>query len=311
VTGVARANDGLTPPLLRLATRGSTLALAQAGLAAAALRAHAEVRTEIVVIRTRGDVQPSTPVSELPGEGWFTSELENALLDGRADAAVHSAKDLPSTLASGLRVVAHLERGDPRDALVLRTEDGLAPIGGIEDLPQGATVGTSSPRREAWLHSLRPDLRIVAMRGNVDTRLRKLDDGEIDAMVLACAGLDRIGRGDRATVRLDPQTFVPAPAQGAVAIECREDADAGRLIAAADHPATTFAVVAERTVLDQLGGGCRLPLGAWARRQGDALVLTAALAPDGGGPVAIVDVAGDPASPRRLGAEAARRLREP
>jgi len=286
---------------LRLATRGSALARAQTELAAVALRAAGSTVVETVVIRTRGDRDQSTPAAQMEGEGWFTAELEAAVGDGRADAAVHSAKDLPTVLAPGLSVVAHLERADPRDALVSRHR------GGLDGLPEGATVGTSSPRREAFLRALRPDLRTVAVRGNVDTRLRKLADGETDALLLACAGLDRLGLGDRVSERLDPRRVVPAPGQGAVAIEALDGAPAAAVCSAADHGPTTAAVRAERSLLATLGGGCLLPIGAWARWEDGRLVVLGAVAgPDG---VRTAELSSDGDDPDTLGAAVAARLR--
>jgi hydroxymethylbilane synthase len=285
---------------LRLATRGSALARVQTELAAAALVAAGSAAVETVVITTRGDRDQSTPAAQMEGQGWFTSELEAAVRDGRADAAVHSAKDLPTILAPGLSVVAHLERADPRDALVSRH------AGGLDGLPEGATVGTSSPRREAFLHALRPDLRTVEVRGNVDTRLRKLAGGEADALLLACAGLDRLGMGDRISERLDPRRVVPAPGQGAVAIEAVDGTPAAAVCSAADHGATTAAVRAERSLLAGLGGGCLLPIGAWARWEDGQLVVLAAIAgPDG---VRTAELSGDGADPDALGAAVAARL---
>ena len=289
---------------LRLATRGSALALVQASLAAAALEGAGALQTTTVVIRTAGDRQPDITAEAMTGQGWFTSELEAALLDGRADCAVHSAKDLPSELAAGLVVAAHLERADPRDALVLRAGEGS----GLADLAAAARVGTSSPRRAAGLLAERPDLRVVSMRGNVDTRLRKLDEGEVDALVVACAGLDRLGRGLRATVRLDPRSFVPAPAQGALALEVRQGSEAERLVARVDHRPTTIAVQAERALLERLGGGCRLALGAWARLEMDMLVLSAAFADEPGSAVRFAEVAGDPCDPLALAGRVAAEL---
>jgi len=287
--------------VIRLATRGSLLARAQTALAEDALRRAGVDGIELVVVRTAGDRSPETPVEQLPGVGWFTGELENALQDGRADAAVHSAKDLPAELHEGLVVVANLERGDCRDALVSR--DGAT----LETLPEGATVGTGSPRRAAVLGVVRPGLRPIPIRGNVDTRLRKLDEGQVDALILACAGLDRLGLGARICQRLDPATFVPAPAQGAVALEVVAGTAAERLCARADHADTTAAVVAERAVLQGMGGGCRLPLGAWARVEAGRLRLRASLVE--AGTIHDVDVEGDPAEAASLGALAAERLR--
>jgi hydroxymethylbilane synthase len=287
----------VTGGALRLATRGSPLALAQAALAEAALRRQGVEEVETVVIRTQGDRAADTPVERLEGEGWFTVALEQALLDGRADVAVHSAKDLPNRLAPGLPVAAFLERADCRDGLVTRVGARL------DDLPEGARVGTSSARRAALLAGVRPDLRAVPIRGNVDTRLSKLDAGEVDAILVACAGLDRIGRSDRITMRLDPAVFVPAPCQGAIALQASAESSVAGVCGAADDPATRAAATAERAVLAALGGGCLLPLGAWARQEAGRLLLTAAL----GGDLAIrrAEGIGDPGAPAELGTRVA------
>lgn len=225
------------------------------------------------MIRSSGDRDQTTPVDQMTGQGWFTAELEQALLDGRADLAVHSAKDLPTVLAPGLRVGAHLSRADPRDALVLRD-------GSLADLPIGATVGSSSARRAGLLGALRADLRSVPLRGNVDTRLAKLDAGWVDALLLACAGLDRLGLGHRASLRLDPRVVVPAPAQGVIAIEVVEGTAAAAAVERLDDPDSAHAVSVERAVLSGLGGGCLLPLGVWCRRD-EGWVVSAALAVEG------------------------------
>lgn len=311
MTAIHPSNPAPPPPaaaILRLATRGSALARTQAELAASALAGAGGGPTEMLVLRTRGDIEADTPAARMTGDGWFTSELESALVEGRAEVAVHSAKDLPSQLREGLVLAAHLERADCRDALV--TRDG----GGLDSLPAGACVATSSPRREAFLRILRPDLRVVPIRGNVDTRLRRLDEGRVDALVLACAGLDRIGLSGWIAERLDPRRFVPAPAQGAVALETLAGSDAARRCRLANHTPTSAAVVAERAVLTSLGGGCRLPVGAWARLEPVEgaegwlrLVLLAALAtPDG---LRTVELDGAPGDAAALGARAAERLR--
>jgi len=286
---------------LRLATRGSQLARAQTELVRAVLEAAGGIAVEVMVIETSGDRDPG-PVEQLAGVGWFTTELERALLDGRADAAVHSAKDLPTTLSGGLSLVALLPRADPRDALVSRHP------GGLRELPHGATVATSSPRRAALLRELRPDLRIVAMRGNVDTRLRKLDAGEVDALILAAAGLDRLGRGEEISERLDPRVFVPAPAQGIIGVEAMSGSLAASRCAVAQDPASEVAQRAERSTLRHLGGGCLLPLGAWARSEGDELVMSGALGASGSA-VRRAEVRGWPGGAEALGAELAERLR--
>jgi hydroxymethylbilane synthase len=291
----------VTAGALRLATRGSRLALAQAALAVETLRAAGVDALETIVIRTQGDERPGTPVERLEGEGWFSAALELAIFEGRADAAVHSAKDLPSSLTAGLGVAAFLKRADCRDALV--TRDGR----GLGTLESGASIGTSSARRAAFLHVLHPELVVVPLRGNVDTRLRKLEEGEVDGLILACAGLDRIGAAGRISERLDARIFVPAPCQGAIAIETGSGGDAAAACAPADHPPTRVAAVAERAVLTALGGGCLMPLGAWARLEDGRLVLTAAL--DTGGTLRRVELAGDAAAPEELGERVAARLR--
>jgi hydroxymethylbilane synthase len=287
--------------LLRLATRGSALARAQTSLAIEALTASGSVDIETLVVRTEGDRKTTAPIDQLEGQGWFTAELEQSLLDGRADVAVHSGKDLPSALADGLSVAAYLPRADPRDGVV--SIDGRT----LAQLPDGATIGTSSARRAGLLAALYPSLRPVAIRGNVDTRIRKLDAGEYDALVLACAGLDRLGLGDRCTERLDPVGFVPSPAQGAIALEAVTGSAAARRCAAVADPDTTVAVIAERAVLAGLGGGCLLPLGAWARIEDGRLHLVAALVENGA--VRRTEATGSADHPLALGAMVADRLR--
>ena len=214
---------------------------------------------------------------------------------------MHSAKDLPSALAPGLCIAAYLARADVRDGVVSAGGQQLA------DLPNGATVGTSSARRAGLIAALYPGVRAVPIRGNVDTRLRKLDAGEVDAIVLACAGLDRLALGDRFTQRLDPKEFVPSPAQGAIALETVSGSPAADACGRADDAGTRTCVTAERSVLIGLGGGCLLPLGAWARIDEGRLVLVAALIVDGR--IRSVEVSGSPADPEALGATVAARLR--
>ncbi|HEY7928047.1 MAG TPA: hydroxymethylbilane synthase [Candidatus Dormibacteraeota bacterium] len=287
--------------VLRLATRGSTLARAQAALAASAIEASGGAPARLVIVRTGGDRNRSTPIDEMEGQGWFTAEIERSVLAGAADIAVHSAKDLPTTLADGLEVVAHLPRADPCDALV--TRDGM-PLDLLED---GATVGTSSARRSALLAEIRPGLRCVPIRGNVDTRLGKLAAGEVDALLVAAAAMDRLGLSDRITQRLDPRQFVPAPGQGAIALEAVCGSAAAEIAAAAGDATTRLAVDCERAVLLALGGGCLLPLGVWARLDGDRLVVSAALG--AGGSIARVELGGNPDRPGDLAVRVAGALR--
>ncbi len=292
---------GADTTTLRLATRGSALALRQTALAADALRDAGHGDVESVILRTEGDRRVDAPVDQLEGQGWFTAELERSLLDGRADLAVHSAKDLPSALAAGLTIAAYLPRADARDGVV------SASGGRLDELHAGATVGTSSARRAGFLAGLYPGLRVVPIRGNVDTRLRKLDAGGFDALLLACAGLDRLGLGDRFTERLDPFEFVPSPAQGAIAIEAVSGSAAASACESVDNNETRIAVTAERAVLSALGGGCLLPLGAWARIVDGRLVLVAALVVEGA--IRRAEADGSLDDPEALGGMVAARLR--
>jgi hydroxymethylbilane synthase len=286
---------------LRLATRGSALARRQAMLASTALSGAGYGDLAIVIVRTEGDRRTDVAIGDLEGQGWFTADVEQGLLDGRADIGVHSAKDLPSALAPGLTVAAYLPRADVRDGVVSLHGRGL------NELPPGATVGTSSARRIGLLAALYPGLQAVPMRGNVDTRLRKLEEGQVDALMLACAGLDRLDLGERCTERLEPTAFVPAPAQGAIALEAVTGSAPARACETVTDALTATAVAAERAVLVSLGGGCLLPLGAWARVEEGRLVLTAALVD--GATVRRVELSGSPDAPEALGELVAARLR--
>jgi hydroxymethylbilane synthase len=264
--------------VLTVGTRGSALALAQTELVLAALRQRwPDLETRVERITTTGDARRDVPLSAL-GRGAFVSEIEAALRERRIDIAVHSAKDLPSRLGAGLRVGAVLERADPRDVLVSRDASIL------RDLPIGARVGTGSPRRACQLRAARPDLDVRDVRGNVDTRLRKLAAGDFDALVLAAAGLIRLGRAEEATEWLDAAVMLPAVAQGAIAVELRAgDQDVLDLISSINHPVTAVAVTAERAFLARLGAGCTAAVAAYAT-VGDTneLSLTALIgAPDG------------------------------
>jgi hydroxymethylbilane synthase len=252
---------GAEPPL-RLATRASALALAQSRLVADGLRAAwPGLQVELVTVVTEGDRRRDVPASALGGKGIFTAAVQQAVLDGRADLAVHSAKDLPATQVPGLVVAAVPEREDPRDVLVARR-----PLGGLDDLAAGARVGTGSPRRVALLHWLRPGLEVVPLRGNVDSRVRKVHAGELDAVVLAAAGLHRLGLAGEA-VPLDPEAFTPAPGQGCLAVEAREDDTRTLgLLGALTHRPSRVALRGERAFLRRLGGSCTLPAGALLRQ---------------------------------------------
>lgn len=234
-------------------------------------------RIEIVTITTTGDRLTDRPLSEAGGKGLFTREIETALMDGSVDLGVHSAKDMATVLPEGLAIGAVLEREDVRDAFVSLSWNTL------EGLPEGALLGTSSIRRGAQMLRKRPDLKVVPFRGNVDTRLRKLSEGVADGTLLAVAGLKRLGREDRITAMLDPQTFPPAPAQGAIAIEIRAtDSRARALVAPLNHAETATAISAERAMLGAVEGSCRTPVGVYTRSLGGQLRLAGQiLSPDG------------------------------
>lgn len=259
-------------------TRGSALAVRQTELVLQPLReAYPEVPFTVRTIRTVADRHPDSPLERLPEVGFFVKELELALLAAEIDAAVHSMKDLPSAVTPGLTIGAVAEREDPRDVIVSRDHVTL------EALPLGARLGTSSPRRAAFLRVYRPDLEIVPIRGNVETRIQKVDAGDVDAVCLAGAGLRRLGLESHITQWLPFDIVPPAPAQGALGVQVRTgDSRAARVAAAADHMPTRHAVTAERAVLVRLAGGCRLPVAAFARVDGARLSLEAAIAaPDG------------------------------
>jgi hydroxymethylbilane synthase len=249
---------------LVIGSRGSKLALTQAQIVKTELELlHPLLAVRVEIIKTSGDVS-TDPLSVIGGKGVFTKELEEALLDGRVDLAVHSLKDLPTIIPEGLVIAAICKREDPRDALVLsHTPEGF--IASVRSLPPGAIVGTSSPRRLAQLKHLRGDLVIKDLRGNVDTRLHKLDEGQYGALVLACAGLRRLALDNRISAPLPPSEMLPAVGQGALGIETRvDDADTIAAVSKLDHKFTRLACTAERAFLRSLGGGCQLPIAAYA-----------------------------------------------
>src|SRR5262245_39416429 len=245
---------------LVIGSRGSKLALWQSEhILARLIELNPQLAIRIEVIKTTGDVKPD-PLSQIGGKGVFTKELEDALLDGRIDIAVHSLKDLPTILPEGLAISAICEREDPRDALVLRISEEVE---SLMDLAQGAVVGTSSPRRVAQLKLLRPDVAVRELRGNVDTRVRKLDEGQYDALILATAGLSRLGLQDRISLRIPVNEMLPAVGQGAIAVETKSDNEyAAQVVAELSHHETRLACEAERSLLRNLGGGCQLPIAA-------------------------------------------------
>jgi hydroxymethylbilane synthase len=300
-----------------IGTRGSQLALWQTNwVKAQTEKHHPGIEVEIKVISTKGDrvLDVSLPKLGEEGKGLFTKELEDALFEHRVDLAVHSLKDLPTELPAGLHIGAICEREDARDALVARN-----PITSFNELPDRALIGTSSLRRQAQLKSVRPDLVIEPVRGNVDTRLRKLDEGRYDAIVLAAAGLHRLGHANRITEHLSEDLMLPAVGQGALAIETREgDATTAEIIHALNHEATRLACSAERAFLKGLGGGCLVPIAAHATIKSDVMTLNGLVAsPDGSeivraqqsGPSQDADLLGQQLADELLARGAARILR--
>jgi len=301
----------MSRPLLRIGTRGSALALAQAAeLRARLAQAHAELAApgaiETVAIRTTGDRLGDRALAALGGKGLFTKELEEALLAGAIDCAVHSAKDLPSLLPQGLSLTCHLPREDPRDAFFSLKAASLAA------LPSGAVVGTSSPRRRAQVLHARPDLRIVPLRGNVDTRLTKLAAGVVDATLLAVAGVKRLGLADRITRIMPSEEILPAVAQGAIGIESRiDDARIRRYLDAIDHRPTAACVTAERALMAALEGSCRTPMAALAELgAGGVIELRALIIRPDGSECLTAARRGTAAEAAALGADAGAELRQ-
>jgi hydroxymethylbilane synthase len=285
--------------LLTIGSRGSKLALWQANWVKDRL-AELGVESRIEIITTSGDRFQHGPLKEVGNKGLFTKEIEEALLDGRVDVAVHSLKDVPTARPEGLQIVATPPREDARDAI----------IGGrLDELKNGAKVGTGSLRRIAQLSAHRPDLVVEPMRGNVDTRLRKLDEGQYDAIVLAAAGLRRLGWAERIAEIVEPQIMCPAVGQGALAIETRADGGhAAEFCARLNHVDTNAAITAERAVLEQLGGGCQVPVGAHAVVNNGRLHLRAIVASSDGRRLVRAETEGEAADARRLGTELGRLL---
>ncbi|MBS0216499.1 MAG: hydroxymethylbilane synthase [Proteobacteria bacterium] len=282
---------------LRIATRKSPLALWQSEHVAARLReAHPRLEIELVPMSTRGDEILDRSLAAIGGKGLFLKELELAMQRGEADCAVHSLKDVPMVLDPGFALPSILERADHADAFVSNRYANIA------DLPMQARVGSASLRRQAQLRALRPDVVITDLRGNVNTRLAKLDAGEYDAILLACAGLQRLGFDDRIRARLDAPEWLPAPAQGAIAIECRDDTpEIAALLAVLDHAPTRTCVEAERALNRRLDGSCHVPIAAFARLDGDRLHLQGLVASVQDGRSLRRHGEGDPASPDALG----------
>jgi hydroxymethylbilane synthase len=293
-------------PFLTIGTRGSALALWQAHEVQRLLAEVHGVSTSDIAIRTfttTGDRLTDRPLSEAGGKGLFSKEIEAALAAGEIDLGVHSSKDMASALPAGLVLAAFLQREDIRDAFV------SLKFSSLDALPQGARLGSSSIRRAAQMLRARPDLEIVPFRGNVGTRLQKLADGVADATLLAAAGLNRLGQADKITAHLDPRQFLPAPAQGAICVEIREDdTRTSGLVAPLDHKATSTAIAAERALLGTLDGSCRTPIGAFTELNDLSCSLTAEILSPDGREFYRDTVAGRPDEAQRIGAELGRRL---
>ncbi len=290
--------------IIRIATRKSPLAMWQAEHVAARLRnAHPGLEVELLGMSTQGDKILDTPLAKIGGKGLFVKELEQGMLAGTADIAVHSMKDVPVELPEGLHLPVIMQREDPRDAFVSNNYEG------VEELPQGARVGTASLRRQAQLSERRPDLKVSPLRGNVNTRLRKLDEGEFDAIILASAGLLRLGFAERITAYLDAGQSLPAIGQGAVGIECRSDDErVNTLIAPLHHADTAICVSAERAMNRRLMGGCQVPIGGFAVLEGGRLHLRGLVGEPDGSRVIRAEITGPAADSKRLGTELAEEL---
>jgi hydroxymethylbilane synthase len=289
---------------IRIATRKSPLAMWQAEHVADALRRlHDELVVEIVGMTTRGDQMLDAPLAKVGGKGLFVKELEVGMLAGEADIAVHSMKDVPVEFPEGLHLAAILEREDPLDAFVSNRYASLS------ELPLGSRVGTSSLRRQCQLAARRPDLQIAPLRGNVNTRLRKLDEGEFDAIILAAAGLIRLGFSERIRARIDTDDSLPAIGQGAIGIECRSDDErVHQLIAPLHHPATAERVVAERAMNARLHGGCQVPIAGHAVHRDGQLHLRGLVGMPDGSRVMRAERSGPVADAERIGTEVAEDL---
>ncbi|MGD0114588.1 MAG: hydroxymethylbilane synthase [Dehalococcoidia bacterium] len=293
----------MTGRTLIVGTRGSRLARRQTdGVVATLQRSRPDCRFEVRAVRTTGDRRPQ-PLSEIAGEGVFTKELEEALLNGQIDIAVHSLKDLPTTLHHRLVLAAVTRREDPRDALVATGGRTLAQLG------EGARIGTGSVRRAAQLLLLRPDLEPIPVRGNVDTRLKKVESGDIEAIIVAAAALARLGRLDAASELLPLEAMLPAPGQGALAVETRtDDAEAREVASAADDPDSRLATAAERAFLSRLGGGCRVPVAAFATVENGQIRLRGLVVDPPAGRAVRGEISGDPDDAESLGERLAESL---
>ena len=290
--------------LVRIATRKSALALWQAEFVKAQLEHfHADVRVELVPMSTQGDIILDTPLAKIGGKGLFVKELEQAMLYGRADIAVHSMKDVPVEFPEGLALHTICEREDPRDAFVSNN------FANLSELPQGAVVGTSSLRRQCQIRALRPDLVIKDLRGNVNTRLAKLDDGQYDAIILAAAGLLRLKMDERIADYIEPEVSLPANGQGAVGIECRIDDEVTKaLLAPLEHTQTRIRVNAERAMNRHLEGGCQVPIGAYALVDGEQVHLRGLVGAVDGSEILHDEVTGHINDAEAIGVQLAKKL---
>ena len=290
---------------LRIGTRGSLLAKWQAEYVRKRLFSVAGVEAEIIVIKTSGDKFANAPLTQIGGKGIFVKELEDALMEESIDVAVHSVKDIPTEIPSRVSFPAVFRREDVRDCLVSASGATLA------NLRQGARIGTGSLRRQSQLRHIRPDLDVRDLRGNVDTRLRKAQSGEYDAILLAKAGLDRLGWSDRITETFAPDVFLPAVGQGAIAAECRlSDTEAADVLGALDDAESRSAIIAERALLSALHGGCQVPLGAWARTERGEFILEACVCSVDGSQYVRQRAAATPDQAAALGEHVARLLLE-
>ncbi|MBO1520557.1 hydroxymethylbilane synthase [Oceanisphaera pacifica] len=289
---------------IRIATRKSMLALWQAQDVKTRLeQLHPHITVELVPMTTKGDVLLDTPLAKIGGKGLFIKELEQAMLEGRADIAVHSMKDVPVEFPEGLGLTVICERDDPRDAFVSNNYTHL------EQLPAGAVVGTASLRRECQVRARYPHLEVKMLRGNVQTRLRKLDEGQYDAIILASAGLKRLELQERIAGLMSPEDSLPANGQGAVGIECRlDDAELLELLAPLDHHETRLRVEAERAMNQGLQGGCQVPIGSYAELQGDQIWLRGLVGRPDGTEVIYEEATGPATQGKTIGAEMAKRL---
>jgi hydroxymethylbilane synthase len=293
-----------------IGTRGSKLALWQAEWVKSALqRMNPDLEVELNKIKTTGDKILDVPLAQVGGKGLFVKEIEEALLRGEADLAVHSMKDVPTEFPEGLHLAVICEREDPRDAFLSRMQNGQSSIPHFADLPLGATVGTSSLRRSCQLLNVRPDIKIIQLRGNLDTRIRKLDEGQFDAIILAAAGVKRLGWADRITEVISPETSLPAIGQGAVGIECRTgDEFIRNLIAPLDHADTSSCVRAERACLKRLEGGCQVPIAAHARIESGKIVMDGLVGSISGDRIVRAHAEGDRKDAETLGTKLAEDL---